>query len=196
MPLTLLGAHRGEPLAPAIDDGADAGPGLDVVEHRRQVEEALFGGVHVLGARLAGLALERAHQGRRLAAHEGAAAARDLDVEVETRTHDVLAEQPVLPGFAESDGEIDHRQRVFVANIDLALVGTDRVGADDHAFEHRVRVALHDRAILEGTGVALVAVAQHEAPVTGRRLAGTPLASGVESGAAAPSLAGAGRPRR
>jgi hypothetical protein len=81
VPLDLLGAHGGEPGAAVGDDGADAGPGLDVVEHRGQIEEALVGGVHVLGARLAGLALQRPHEGRGLAAHEGAAAAGDADVE-------------------------------------------------------------------------------------------------------------------
>ncbi len=91
--LGLVGSHRGEPVAPVGDDGADVGPGLDVVEHRRQVEEALVGGVHVLGARLADLAGDRQHQGRRLAADEGAAAAGDLEVEVEAGAQDVLAEQ-------------------------------------------------------------------------------------------------------
>jgi len=184
-----VGAHGSEPLAAAVDDRPDAGPGLDVVEHRRQVEEALVGRVHVLGAGLADLALQRAHQGGRLPAHEGAAAARDPDVEVEARPHDALAEQPQAARLLQRDGQVDHGQRVLVADVDETLVGADRPGADHHALEHRVRVALHDRAVLERSRVALVAVAQHEAPIARRAPARPPLAAGVEAGAAAAALA-------
>ncbi len=132
---------------------------------------------------------ERIKRGR-FTTHEGAATARDLDIEVKARTHDVLAQQPVFAGLAESDREIDHRQRILVADVDPTLVRSQGVGADDHPLEHRVRIALHDRAVLECSRVALVAVAEDEAPLPRGRLAGFPLTGGREPGSAAAALAG------
>jgi hypothetical protein len=98
----------------------------------------------------------------------------------------------VLSCLFDRDLQVDHRQRVLVPNVDVALSSADRVGSDDHPLEHRVGVALHDRAVLKGTGISLVAVAQHEATIADRPLARTPLASGVEAGTATPSLARGG----
>ena len=53
-------------------------------------------------------------------------------------------------------------QRVLAADVDVALVGADRVGGDGHALEHAVRIALEDAAVHEGAGVALVGVADDE----------------------------------
>jgi hypothetical protein len=84
---------------------------------------------------------------------------------------------------------MNYRQRVLVANVNPALMGANGVSADNHALDHRVRVALHDRAVLECARVALVAVAQHESPLSRCVLARLPLACSRKPGAAATALA-------
>ncbi len=145
----------------------------------------------VLLARLADLAFEGAHERGGLAAHEGAAAARDGEVEVEAGAENVLPEQAVLAGLLDGDGEVHHGQRVLVAHVDEPLVRAHGVGADDNALQHRVRIALHDRAVLERAGVTLVAVAHDELAVASGVAACPPLARGNEPGAAASAQAGA-----
>src|SRR5690606_34304962 len=45
--------------------------------------------------------------------------------------------------------------------IDVAVACPDRIGADDHALDHGVRVALQHAAVHERTGITLVGVADH-----------------------------------
>ena len=82
-------------------------------------------------------------------------------------------------------------QRVLGADVDVALVRADGVGADDHAFEHRVRVAFEHGAVHERAGVAFVARCRGRTCVValarGRKL---PFQAGREAGAAAAAQAG------
>ena len=115
-----------------------------------------------VGRPLAGhgdLALDRGDQGRLLAGDERAGALDDLEVEVEARAQDVLAEEAVLPGLGDGDLDALDGQGVFVADVDEALRGADGLGPDDHALEDGVGIGLEDGAVHEGAGVALVAVA-------------------------------------
>ena len=126
-----------------------------------------------------------------LAADESAGAKPDVDVEVKTAVHDVVAEQTVL--FAGFDRFFDpfHRQRIFRADVKPAFGGADGVGSNHHAFNDVVRVGFQNTAVHIGAGVALVAVADDELVVNhrhfGRQL---PFQSGGEAGAAAAAQAG------
>ncbi len=76
-------------------------------------------------------------------------------------------------------------QRILAADVDVALLGPDRVGGDGHPFEHAVRIALEHAAVHEGAGVALVGVAD-DVLALGRLLGdGGPLQPGRIAGAAA-----------
>ena len=78
--------------------------------------------------RLAPLALDRVDQRRLLAADERPGAEPDLQIEIEARAQDVLAQQAVLA--AQADRVLDplDGQRVLGADVDVALMGADRVG--------------------------------------------------------------------
>ena len=52
-----------------------------------------------------------------------------------------------------------HRQGIFGAHVDIALVRAYGPGGDDHALDDAVRVALHDAHVHESARVAFVAVA-------------------------------------
>ena len=60
-----------------------------------------------------------------------------------------------------TDGELQpfDRKGIFGADIYVALGGSAGYARDYHALYHSVRIALHDRAVHECAGIALVAVA-------------------------------------
>ena len=114
-----------------------------------------------------------------------------VQVEAEVGVEDVLAEQAVGAAVGDRRLEALERQRVLGAAVDVALVGADRVGADQHALDDRVRVALEHRAVHERAGVALVGVAEDVLLVAVGLGAELPLEAGGEAGAAAAAQAGA-----
>ena len=82
-----------------------------------------------------------------------------LTWKLESGAEDVVAQEAVRLGLRDGDVQPLDRQRVLGAHVDVALRGADGVAGDDHALQHRVRIALQDRAVHEGAGVALVGVA-------------------------------------
>ena len=81
------------------------------------------------------------------------------------------------------------RGRVFVADVDVDVGRLDDMRADQRAFEEAVRVAVEIEAVLEGAGLALVAVDGHQ-PRPGFAEHRAPFAPGRETGAAEPAQAG------
>ena len=70
-----------------------------------------------------------------------------------------VAEEAVLLGLLDGDLEALDGERILGADVDVALLGADRVAADRHRLEDGVGVALDRRAVHVGAGVALVGVA-------------------------------------
>ncbi len=132
-------------------------------------------------ARQAALALDRFEHRALLAADIGAGAATEIDI--------AGLDQPRrLEGcdLAIEDGE---NRRIFVAHVDEAARRIDRPGGDQHPLEEDMRRAFEHVAILEGPGLALVAVdgeeprrrrLLHEAELLARREACT--AEAAQSG--------------
>ncbi len=76
--------------------------------------------------------------------------------------------------------------RVFVAQINVDVGGLDHPGGDQHAFEKAVRVGFEKIAVLEGAGLALVAIDREQA--RGGLLAHqTPFAPGRKPGTTEPA---------
>ena len=126
------------------------------------------------------LALDAFEHRRFFAADIGAGAAAQMD-----------ARMPRQPGgFDRRDLAFEDRAalRVFVAQIDVDLGGLDRPGGDQHPFEKAVRVGFEEIAVLEGAGLALVAVDRQQPR---RRLLAhqPPFAPGRKAGAAEPAQA-------
>ena len=119
----------------------------------------LWAGIGRPRPRLAQPAFDRGDQGRFLAADEGAGAPHDLDVEIEARAQDVLAQKAVIAGLLEGDGQPLDGQRVLVPDIDESRRRADGFGPDDHPFDDRMRVGFEDAPVHEGARVAFVAVA-------------------------------------
>ena len=109
--------------------------------------------------RPAGKAFERGDQRRLFAADKGSRALHQFDVEVESAVENVRAQQAVLACLFDGPVEPAHRQRILGAHIDDAFGRAHHVGADDHAFQQRMRIALDLIAVHVGAGIALVGVA-------------------------------------
>ena len=89
----------------------------------------------------------------------------------------LLGEARHLPAQNLQDGG------VLVAHVDVARLAADRPGGDQRALQEAVRVALQIVAVLEGAGLALVAVDGQEAR-SGLLADDAPLAPGREARAA------------
>src|SRR2546425_1957593 len=91
----------GEPLRPTVDDMRDVRQRLDVVHHRRQLEQPVRGGERRLDARQAPVPFKGLQQGGLLPADVRARAAGHVDVPGESRTQDVRAPVAGPGGFCE-----------------------------------------------------------------------------------------------
>jgi len=165
-----LGAESGEPLRAPRDDVGQARERLDIVDDGRLAERPLDGRKGRLDLGPALLALEGGDEPRLLAADVGAGPAMHDDLEVEARALDVLAEKALVVGFLDGSAQDAPRLHVLTADIDEAKVRADGARGDEHALDEGVRIALHEVAVLEGAGLALVRV-DHEIP-RGRRALG------------------------
>ena len=92
-------------------------------------------------------------------------------------------EQAQFLGLSDGGHDVVDGHGVFVANIDIALVRADGKGADDHALQNAVRIALHQAAVHKRAGVALVAVADDVLDFVMGLAGGLPLVAGGEASA-------------
>src|SRR4030095_9970575 len=185
----LLAADRREPRRPALDDVGDVREGLDVVDRRRAAEDAVGGGERWLEARIAALPLDRLHQRGLFAADVGSRADMKRELAVPSLAEDVPARVALLVGLGDCALEIARRLHVLAADVDEAAPRPHRVAGDEAAFQHHVRIALHEEAVLVGPRLGLVGVADEVLRLG--RLPGHegPLPAGREPRAAAPAQA-------
>src|SRR5712691_4595980 len=185
-----LGPEPGEPLPAPVDDVRQARERLDIVHDGRLAEGAFHGREGRLDLGPALLALERRDEAGLLAADIGARPAMHDDLEVEARALDVLAEQArvvsLLDGIAQDAPGLD----VLAPDVDEAQVRAEGARGDEHAFDQSVRIPLHEIAVLEGAGLALVRV-DHEIARRRRALGDeAPLHTGGKARAAQPAEVG------
>ena len=121
VPLLLAVPIAANQSAPLLMIGGDVGERLDVVDERRAFPQPLLGGIGRPRLRRAALALDRGHQGRLLAADERPGADAQVDAEIERRIEDAGAQQAELPRLLDGDLQPMNRQRIFAADVDVAL---------------------------------------------------------------------------
>ncbi len=128
-----------------------------------------------LHARNAAFAFDGIEQRGFFAALVGAGAGMRVEIEIETRSLDVLAQVAARIRFG--DGAIHGLDQVAIlaANIDVALVRIDGAAGDQNALDQLVRIVLHQQPVLASARLAFVGVdddvlrlgrrARHEAPL-------------------------------
>ena len=138
----------------------------------------------------AALALDGGGQGAALAADKGACAAVHMEVEIEAAAQNVVPQQAQLLGLGNGGFQPGHGQGILGPDVDIALVAAGGQARDHHALQHGMGVALHNGAVHEGAGVALVAVADDVLLVGLLPAGAVPLAAGGEAAAAPAPEAG------
>ncbi len=101
-------------------------------------------------------------QGRLFAADEGPGADAHVGVKGEIGAHHGTADNTAPPCIADRAPDSSNGNWILAADIEVAVAGANGIGADDHAFQHAMRIVFHDSAIHVGAGVALIAVNNDE----------------------------------
>ncbi len=142
------------------------------------------------GSRHTAAALDGGNQRGFLAAHIGARTAFYRDIEREPRTGNVLAEQAGLAHLFDGEFQpLEHRS-IFHADINVRRGGIHGIPGNEHAFQHGMGIALDKRAVHEGAGVALGAIADEETFLARAVPAELPLFERGKSGATATAKTG------
>ena len=66
--------------------------------------------------------------------------------------------QPAARASAIAVAQTVVGERIFEADVDVALARADRIAREDHAFDQRVRIVLHQVAVDVSAGIAFVGV--------------------------------------
>ena len=172
-------------LSAVENDIGHAGQGFHVVENRGLSPEAPLDGTDVLGPGFAHMSLNGGHEGCGFAADEGAASADHLQLKPFPGAHHIVAQNSRRLRIADGLADVTDRDDIFVTDIQESLFGADGEGADSHALQHAVGVAVHDGTVHKCAGIALVAVAGHVLGKVVISCCGAPFDGGGEAGAAA-----------
>ncbi len=112
------------------------------------------------------------------------------DVEGESGSEDVPAEQPVFARLLNGDLDALARQGILLAHVDEPFRGSNRIGAQDQPFQDAVRVSLEQAAVHEGARIPLISVDNDIFRFAGSVARGFPLPAGGKSAAAAAAQVG------
>ncbi len=176
---------------PAFEnDGRNGAERFDVINDRRAAVEADDRREGRLDARIAALAFERLHQRGFFAAFVGARAGVHDQIKIEPRAEDIVAEVVVRIRFVESGLDDVEDVAILASDVDEAFRRANRASRNDDAFDHLVRVHLHQRTVLAGAGLGFIGIADDVFRL--RRILGDerPLHARGKARAAAPAQVG------
>ncbi len=158
--------------------------GLHIIDQRRSPPQAALRGIGRTKLGHAPLAFDGLDQRALLTADEGPGPLLHSQLQREVRSHDALAQ--ITTRLRNLDGRAHplDRQGILAPHVEEALRGTHRVGTDGDALQHAKGKRFQNHAIHKGPGVALVAVANHNLPLTSGVVHQLPLQPGGEAGAA------------
>src|ERR1019366_4650865 len=176
------GAEGGEGLGAVADNPRYTGERFDVVDNGRLAAEATFDWVRRPQPRHPALSFEGLDQRGLLAADECTGAFAHFQVQ--------RIEVSACASLEDRGARMAHSQRVFGADIQVTLGGSNGVRRNSQAFQDAMRVGFEHGAVHEGAGVAFVAVADNIFDRVRLRASQRPFARRWETCAAAPAQAG------
>ena len=187
--LGLFRPHGCEAFGTLEHDPRHVCPCLHVVDVRGLAPETLDRRERWPGPGHSPLSLDGCHESRFLAAHKGTCAFLDMQVEAEVRPQDVCPQEAVFGGLVYGRLESLDGQGIFRAAVNISFVGSHGIGADHHAFQNGVGIALKNGPVHECPWVAFVGVADDVFLVSRGSRAETPLETCGETAAAPPAKA-------
>ncbi len=189
----ISGPDGGEPFGAPLHDHRDIGPGFDIVQHGGFVPVPELHVVYVFGSRFSHSAGHRRHQRSGFTADKRSGSPMDVDIEIESGSEDVVAQQPVTPGVVDGFVEPDECQGIFLPDIDEPFVAPNSKCADDHPLQNRVGIGFDDAPVHKCTGISFIGVADHVTdflPALRSGSGGLPFHTGGESAASATAYSG------
>ena len=154
-------SYRAVPFGAAAYDGRNVCKGLDIIKNGGGGQKPCVNGTGRLCSRHTAMALYRGRERGSLSADEGTGTCAYMQMKAFSGTEYVVAEYAVLLIVPYRELQPFDREGIFCADIDVALGGSAGYARDYHALYHPVRITLHDRAVHECAGIALVAVADN-----------------------------------
>ena len=134
---------------------------------------------------------ERLDQRRLFTANVGACAKVNTDIEVEPLLpENRLAEKVCVTALLQLLLQRVDEVAVFTPEIEKPLLCTGHSCTERHPLEKTVGVSLQQQPVLEGPGLPLVCVTDHDFPGAFRIGTETPFHAGTEAGAPATAQAG------
>ena len=137
------------------------GESLRIINDRGAAPQADHGRERWTDARNAALAFKRLHQRRFFANFVCTRSAVPINVQIVSAAENILAKKSLGVGVFDRLLHDDRQIAILAAYVDISGMRTDRDGGNHDAFDDRVRIVFENQAVLAGSGLALVAVAEH-----------------------------------
>ena len=147
-----------EPVGTVVDDCRDVGKGFNVVDDRRLAPEPMLRWVGRTDGRHTSFTFDRVDQRGFFTADECPGTEPNFDIEAEVGVENVFTKQSPASAVVQRVFDSFDGQRVFGTTVYITLGGSNRVAADDHAFNDVEWVGLEHASVHERTGVAFVGV--------------------------------------
>ena len=157
----IFNALPGKGFAAVANDKGHRSKGFGVVDGGGFAVKAERGGKRRLETRLAFFALQRFQQRGFFAADICAIAMRTKQIKAEIAAHDVVAEKTGGARLGQSQLEALVAFKNLAVDIIVARFCAHGVAGNNHAFNQRVRIEIHNVAVFKRARFALVGVAHH-----------------------------------
>src|SRR5262249_31934991 len=142
-----------------LDDPRNIRKRLDVIDHGRRSESALDCRKWRTIARVAALSFKRFEQAGLFATNVGSGAPMGINLDVEARAHDVLAEVALGLGFGDCGLNYPGLDREFPAKIHIGDMCAHGPARDQDSFKYLMRIHLELVAVCKSAGFTFVGVA-------------------------------------
>ncbi len=173
-----------EPVYAASENLRDVDKSLHVVDDGGLLPEANLAREGRLVARFGAMALNSFDERAFFAADVSAGTDKNFELVVEVAAQDFLPEKPGPIAAANFFAENFFLKMVLVANVKDAALGSCYKAGDDHALDEQMRQIGHDKAVLDGAGLAFISVADNIFDGIGLFAHEIPLHAGGKSGPA------------
>ena len=145
--------------AAGADDSRNVNERFHVVDGSRLAEEPRLRRKWRFVAWFAAIAFNRVEERGLFAADIRASAAANFNVELQPAAQNVVAKEPVFVGGVDRVLHALRRQRIFAAQVDVALASAGNKTADRDALDHGKRISFHQDAVLERARLGFIGIA-------------------------------------